>query len=195
MESFKDELQAFAYWMSGSLRFAEDLAERTVFTAGRLPDLPAESASRRAWLLGYAAQACMDALADLPPRGLPALLHPPADPTLPPAPAADPSSWLEPFPDEFYPERPEPAEGEAVVARYEARESVSFAFLAALQLVPVQARAALILHDIIGEGIGDIAEALNLSGSNLTDLLEYARDAMDDSYDQGVAFPSLVRKE
>jgi RNA polymerase sigma-70 factor (ECF subfamily) len=183
MERSRDELRAFAYWMSGSLRFAEDLADRTIFTAGRLPDLPVEPAPRRAWLLGCAARECSEALADLSPRSLPALLHPPADPALPPSPPAEPSSWLEPFPDEFYPERPEPGEGAAL--RYGSRESVSFAFLAALQPVPVQARAALVLHDLLGEGISELSGVLNLSGSNVEDLLDYARDAVDDSYDRG----------
>lgn len=50
--------------------------------------------------------------------------------------------------------------------------------------MPVQARAALVLHDLIGEGVSEISQVLNLSGSNVEDLLEYARDAMDDSYDR-----------
>lgn len=169
MEKHKDRLRAFAYWMSGSLRFAEDLAEEAVFQAGRLPGLPSEAATRGAWLTGYAARHCLESLGGLPPRGLPAY------------PENADGPFLEPFPDGFYPDLPGPREGSA--ARVGARESVSFAFLAALQPVPVQARAALVLHDVMGSGIGELEEAISLSASNLEDLLECARDAMADAYD------------
>lgn len=116
-ETLRDEARIIAYWMSGSLRFAGDLAEDALFRMERQPDLAGEPddpgdhgdsgcfGARRAWLLGYTARTCQDALADLPPRSLPAMLHPPADPSLPPAPAAESAAWLEPFPDELYPER------------------------------------------------------------------------------------------
>ena len=180
MEALKGRVRAFAYWMSGSLRCAEDLAEEAFFRAGRLPDLPAEAAARSAWLEGYAARRCLEDLDGLPPRGLPAWL-PRREGAGPAGAAGAAGPFLEPFPDGLYPELPGPGEGSA--ARFGARESVSFAFLSALQLLPVQARAALVLHDVMGEGTGGMEESLSLSGSNLEDLLECARDALADSYD------------
>lgn len=101
-----------------------------------------------------------------------------------------PGPCLEPFPDAFFPQLPEPEPGQGPIRRFEARESVSFAFLSALQTIPAQARAALVLRDVMGRDAGETAGILGLSGSNLEDLLECARDALGAAYD-----PAAGRRE
>lgn len=152
--SFSGETRAFAYWMSGSLHFAEELAEEE---------------------LGYAAGRCREVLEGRPPRGLPAMLPCRED--------SGSGFFLGPFPDTLFPGLPEPEAGRAAVRRYEARESVSFAFLAALQAVPAQARAALVLHDLLGRDAVEAGEVLAVSVSSLANLLECARDIVDGAYD------------
>ncbi len=150
----KDEARAFVYWMSGSLHLAEELADKT---------------------LGHAADRCREILDGKLPRVLPTDLRPSGEPS--------PGSYLEPFPDAFFPELPEPRAGQGAIRRFGPRESVSFAFLSALQQVPPQARAVLVLHDVMGKDAGETGDILGLSESNLEDLLECARDVVGVFYD------------
>src|SRR6185295_6913513 len=92
--------------------------------------------SFRAWLYKIATNACLNALDQRPRRRLPMTASPAADPNQPtPEPINEPI-WLEPFPDEWL---ADPAENPE--AHYSVRESISLAFLTALQLLPARQRA------------------------------------------------------
>ena len=90
----------------------------------------------RAWLYTIATNTSLDALKKRSPRTLPTAASPVWDPTRPVAPRGAEALWLEPFPDSWLAEAAENPE-----ARYTRHESISLAFLTALQLLPPRQRA------------------------------------------------------
>jgi RNA polymerase sigma-70 factor (ECF subfamily) len=85
--------------------------------------------------------------------------------------------WLEPFPDEQL--DPQEAGPEA---RYESRESISFAFIIALQELPPRQRCALILGDVLDWRAVEVAGALDVSVSAVNSLLHRARLTLKQCY-------------
>ncbi len=84
--------------------------------------------------------------------------------------------WLQPYPDRLLDEIPAPAErpDEVVVAR----ETVSLAFIAALQVLPARQRAALISRDVLGWSAARTAELLQTSVALANSALQRARSTM-----------------
>jgi RNA polymerase sigma-70 factor (ECF subfamily) len=94
-----------------------------------------------------------------------------------PAPAADDEpTWLEPYPDELLSGLPDASPGPE--ARYEARESISLAFVTALQHLPPGQRAALVLRDALGYRAAEAAEILDCSLDTVNGSLKRARAAL-----------------
>lgn len=85
----------------------------------------------------------------------------------------------------------EPAHTEA---RYELLESVSYAFLVALEALTPAQRAVLVLRDVIGYSAGEAAEALGLSEGNVRVVLHRARKALE-GYDAERCRPSPALSE
>src|SRR5918994_2594465 len=144
----RGELHAHCYRMLGSLHDADDALQDTLLRAWRgLPNFRGQS-SIRTWLYRIATNACLDAIARRPKRVLPVDYGPPTPPgaseTDQPLPEG---RWIEPYPDEAV----GIADGAAAPeARYERREALELAFIAALQHLPPRQRAALILRDVFG---------------------------------------------
>ena len=113
--------------------------------------------SLRSWLYTIATNACLKAIERRPKLVLPIDYGPAADPHDAPAAPLVESVWVEPYPDERLGLDDALAGPEA---RYEQRESVELAFIAALQHLPARQRAVLILRDVLGFSGAEVADAL-----------------------------------
>jgi hypothetical protein len=81
--------------------------------------------------------------------------------------------WLEPYPDVLMGEVADTAPGPE--ARYETRESISLAFIAALQHLPPRQRATLVLRDVLGFHAAEAASILECSLDAVNRSLKRAR--------------------
>jgi RNA polymerase sigma-70 factor, ECF subfamily len=177
VEPHRRELHAHCYRMLGSLYDAEDALQDAMLRAWRgLPRFEGRS-SLRSWLYTIATNACLNAIERRPKRVLPIDYGPAADPhTVPGEPVVE-SVWVEPYPDDTLGLEDGLAGPEA---RYEQRESVELAFIAALQHLPANQRAALILREVLGFSAQEAAEALETSVASLNSALQRARETVDD---------------
>ncbi len=176
-EPHRRELLSHCYRMLGSPQDAEDLVQETYLRAWRRLETYQGRASFRAWLYKIATNACLDYLDRRPRRILPQQKNAIADLSGPfPPPVTEPI-WIEPFPDEML--APVEANPEA---RYESRESISLAFLVALQVLAPRQRCALILGDVLDWTAAEIADVLGVSVSAVNSLLHHARTTLKQHY-------------
>jgi RNA polymerase sigma-70 factor, ECF subfamily len=91
--------------------------------------------------------------------------------------AAEPSivamPWVQPYPDTLLDEVAAGQPGPEAVAV--SRETISLAFLAAIQLLPPRQRAVLILRDVVSLPAAEVAEVLDTSVPAVTSALQRAR--------------------
>lgn len=177
-EPYRRELQVHCYRILGSRHEAEDLVQETLLRAWRRLDTYAGRAPFRAWLYKIATNACLDTLDSQRKRRLvPLQAGPASDPRAPILPPDLEAVWLEPIPDEWLAETVAGPE-----ARYTVLESVSLAFLAALQGLPARQRAVLILSDVLDWPARDVAELLELTVSAVNSALHRARVTLAGHY-------------
>jgi RNA polymerase sigma-70 factor (ECF subfamily) len=172
VDRHRRELQVHCYRMLGSLDDAEDLVQETFLRAWRRRETFEGRSSFRAWLYRIATNACLDTLARRPRR--PTAPEPSED-GVPPN-ASFEVTWLQPYPDRLLEgAAPSEAEPDAVVV---AKETIELAFMVAIQHIPPQPRAVLILRDVLGWRAKDTAELLETSVASVNSALQRARTAL-----------------
>ncbi len=170
---YRPALLAHCYRMLGSVHDAEDALQDVLLQAWRgLPGF-AERSSFRSWMYTIATNACLKMIERRRRRVLPAD-YAPATPghERPGAPLVE-SIWIEPFPDDALAADASPA------SRYEQRESIELAFIAALQHLPPRQRAVLILREVLGFSGREVADALESTPAAVYSALQRAHKAVD----------------
>jgi len=172
VERHRGELHAHCYRMLGSVHDADDALQEALVRAWRgLAQVERQSALR-AWLYRIATNTCLDEIARRPKRGLPVDFGPSADAHQSPGEPVAESVWIEPYPDEIL----GASEGFAgPEARYEQRESLELAFVAALQHLAPNQRAALILREVLGFSAAEVADLLDTSIASVNSALQRSR--------------------
>lgn len=181
-EPYRRELQVHCYRILGSLHEGEDMVQETILKAWKRLDTYEGRASFRSWLYKIATNSCLDFLDQKKSRRLlPFEGRSPSDPKTPILPPTPEISWLEPFPDEWLGDKsainPE--------ARYSDTESISLAFLTALQTLPPRQRAVLILRDVLDFSANETSEVLELTTSSVNSALHRARTTLSQRYPRG----------
>src|SRR6476659_8105965 len=175
VEPHRGELHAHCYRMLGSVHDAEDALQEALLRAWRgLPRFEGRS-SLRSWLYTIATNTCLNAIERRSKRVLPIDYGPAADPHTTPGEPLVESVWVEPYPDDKLGLEDGLAGPEA---RYEQRESVELAFIAALQHLPARQRAVLILRDVLGFSARETAGALAMSPPGVDSALQRAHKAV-----------------
>lgn len=160
IEPYRRELHVHCYRMLGSLHDAEDALQETLLAAWHGFDGFEERSSLRTWLYRIATNRCLNARRS-------AARHPVrawdgAGVVAPEgATATNEVTWLEPFPD--------------VAEDYERTESISLAFVTALQLLPPRQVAVLVLRDVLGFPAAEVATMLGTSLDGVNSALKRAR--------------------
>ena len=170
-EPYRRELQVFCYRMLGSLQDAEDVLQDTLLSAWQGLDGFEGRASIRTWLYRIATNRCLNARRSAsrrPAKEWDIAEYQPPEPT-----RLGEIVWLEPFPDALLegvmdvPLGPE--------ARYEQTESISLAFVTALQVLPPRQLAVLVLRDVLGFHANEVADMLDSTVDSVNSLLKRAR--------------------
>jgi|SRR5579884_381348 len=176
VEPYRTELHAHCYRMLGSVYDAEDALQETLLRAWRGLARFEGRSSLRSWLYTIATNACLTQIARRPKRVLPIDYGPAADPHDPPGEPVVESVWVEPYPDETIGLEDGFAAPEA---RYEQREGVELAFVAALQHLAPNQRAVLILREVLGFSAKETAEMFETTVQSVNSALQRARAAVD----------------
>jgi RNA polymerase sigma-70 factor, ECF subfamily len=175
VEPYRPELHAHCYRILGSVQDAEDALQETLLAAWRGLAGFEQRATIRTWLYSIATNRALNILRAAKRRPTVELWMPEAE--LPePTRRADPL-WLEPYPDVLF--RDELGGPPGPEARYEAKEAISLAFVAALQMLPARQRAVLILRDVLGFRAAEVAGMLDASVESVTSALKRARATME----------------
>ena len=176
VDPFRRELHVHCYRILGSAADAEDVLQETMLAAWQgLGDFK-ERSSIRTWLYRIATNRSLNALRSASRRPV---MDPPLVWTNPPEPArVSEVPWLEPYPDFLLDHIADPDLGPE--ARYERRESISLAFVSALQLLPPRQRAALVLRDVLGFQATEAALILETTTASVTGALQRARATLQE---------------
>jgi RNA polymerase sigma-70 factor (ECF subfamily) len=180
-EPYRRELQVHCYRMLGSLQDAEDAVQDTFLSAWRALGGFEGRASLRAWLYRIATNQCLDARRAASRRPAKEWDVPGVEPPEPTGLGEVP--WLEPYPDALLEGAPDAPLGPD--ARYEQRESISMAFVTALQVLPPRQVAVLVLRDVLGYHADEVAQMLDSTVDSVNSALKRARASVEHKLSQG----------
>jgi len=174
-EPYQRELQVHCYRMLGSFQDAEDALQDSLLAAWRGLGSFQGLASLRTWLYKIATNHCLNARRSVARRRAHEWDVPGVEPPVPTR--FGEVVWLEPLPDAL-------VEGGLVVtlgpeACYEQTESVTLAFVTALQVLPPRQIAVLVLRDVLGFSAKETAEMLDSTVESVTSALKRARANLD----------------
>ncbi len=161
----RGELQRHCYRILGSLTDAEDATQEALLAAWRGLAGFAGHSSLRTWLYRIATRTSLRVAERRPARALSWDAYPARDPLGALGVPDDATAWLDPWIAGV----DDPCE--AAVRR----DTISLAFLAALQQLPPNQRAALILRDVLDFSAAETAEALDTSVASVNSALQRAR--------------------
>jgi RNA polymerase sigma-70 factor (TIGR02960 family) len=172
-QPYRREIQVHCYRMLGSFQDAEDALQDTLLAAWQGFGGFEGRASLRTWLYRIATNRCLNVRRSASRR--------PAEWNIPQVEPTEPTRlaevvWLEPFPDALI-------EGAIDVplgpeARYEQTESISLAFVTALQVLPPRQIAVLILRDVLGFHAKEVAEMLDSTVESVNSALKRGRASL-----------------
>jgi RNA polymerase sigma-70 factor (ECF subfamily) len=174
-DPYRRELQVHCYRMLGSFQDAEDALQETLLAAWQgIGGFIEERASLRTWLYRIATNRCLNALRAASRR-------PAKEWDVPRVEPPEPSRlgevvWLEPLPDALGEGGNAPLSPEA---RYEQTESISLAFVTALQVLPPRQLAVLILRDVLGFHASEVADMLDSTVESVNSALKRARASLE----------------
>jgi RNA polymerase sigma-70 factor (ECF subfamily) len=171
----QSELRAHCYRMLGSVHDAEDALQEALVRAWKGIDRFEGRGSVRSWLYSIATNTALDIARHRSRREFAVAMGTPAGPDAELETPLTELTWLEPFPDRWLP----PSTAASPEARYEQRESVELAFVAALQYLPPLQRAVLLLREVAGLSAAEIAGHLDTSQASVTSALQRARVAVE----------------
>jgi RNA polymerase sigma-70 factor, ECF subfamily len=170
--------------MTGSLHDAEDLVQETFLKAWRSFDSFEGRGSFKAWLFMIATRVCLDAIDQQKTRRrmLPEEESSPATGMPKGAPPMD-AAWLEPYPDAELDNITDSAPNPEI--RYEQREAVRLAFIAAIQHLPPRRRAILLMIDVLGWSSAETASLVGGSAAAVNSALQRARTTLARLHPEG----------
>jgi RNA polymerase sigma-70 factor (TIGR02960 family) len=168
------ELQVHCYRMLGSLQDAEDALQNTLLSAWQGLGGFEGRASLRTWLYRIATNRCLDARRSTSRR-------PAKEWDVPNVERPEPTKlsevvWLEPYPDALLEGATDMPLGPE--ARYDQTESISLAFVTALQVLPPRQLAVLIFRDVLGFHADEVADMLDSTVDSVTSALKRARASL-----------------
>jgi RNA polymerase sigma-70 factor (TIGR02960 family) len=180
-QPYRRELQVHCYRMLGSFQDAEDAVQDTLLSAWQGLGGFEERASLRTWLYRIATNRCLNARRATSRRKAKEWDVPGVDPPEPTRLGEVP--WLEPYPDSQLERTIDASPGPE--ARYEQTESISLAFVTALQLLAPRQLAVLVLRDVLGFHADEVAEMLDSTLESVNSALKRARAALETKLPSG----------
>lgn len=174
-EPHRRELQVHCYRMLGSLQDAEDALQETLLSAWQGLDGFERRASLRTWLYRIATNRCLNARRSAGRRSAKEWDMPAVEPPEPTGFGEIP--WLEPYPDALL----DKAIDAGPEARYAQTESMSLAFVTALQVLPPRQLAVLLLRDVLGFHAREVADMLDTTVDSVNSALKRARATLQRS--------------
>ncbi|NUS44014.1 MAG: RNA polymerase subunit sigma-70 [Mycobacteriaceae bacterium] len=173
-EPHRAELQVHCYRMLGSVEDAEDAVQDTLFSAWQALAGFDRRAALRTWLYRIATNRCLNlrrAAVRRPPKQMALPMR-----ELPESNGLGEVVWLQPYPDSLLEQTRDLAPGPH--ARLEQNESISLAFVTALQLLPPRQVAVLVLRDVLGFHAKEVAHMVDSSLDSVNSVLKRARSSL-----------------